>query len=68
MSQRAKERALGKLQPGYQGPWWKKKELKLLGKLPDAEVAEKIGRTTNAVRVRRTMLGIPSARDRRRSQ
>jgi hypothetical protein len=38
---------------------WKKAELRLLGTLPDAEVAERIGRTTNAVRIQRTRLGLP---------
>jgi hypothetical protein len=37
-----------------------------LGKEPDDVVAAKTGRTVNAVRVRRTLLGIPTALDRRR--
>jgi hypothetical protein len=45
---------------------WTKEQLALLGKLPDEEVAARIGRTTTAVRIRRTILGIASARDRRR--
>ncbi|HYT93394.1 MAG TPA: hypothetical protein VEL76_32050 [Gemmataceae bacterium] len=39
--------------------------LVLLGKLPDAEVAAQTGRTTNAVRVKRSLLGIPGTCDRR---
>jgi hypothetical protein len=66
-SERGKRLNLGRyLVPGYQGRWWTKKELNLLGKLPDEEVAARIGRTKHAVRVRRTMLGIPTAFDRRR--
>jgi hypothetical protein len=45
---------------------WKARELRLLGKLPDEEVARRTGRTANGVRVRRTRRGIPTARDRRR--
>jgi len=45
---------------------WTKQELVLLGTISDAEIAAKIGRTENAVRVKRTKLGIPSAVDRRR--
>jgi hypothetical protein len=52
-------------------PWgeqaWKREELDLLGTLPDAEVAARIGRTVNAVRVKRTKLRIPAARDDRDS-
>jgi hypothetical protein len=40
--------------------------LKLLGKLPDDEVAARIGRTMDAVRAQRNWLGIATARDRRR--
>jgi hypothetical protein len=36
-----------------------------LGKLPDGEVAARTGRSVNAVRVKRTKLGIASACDRR---
>jgi hypothetical protein len=36
--------------------------------MPDAEVAAKIGLTAIAVRVERTWLGIPRARDRRRRE
>jgi hypothetical protein len=54
------------LRPGYQGRWWTKKEMALLGKLPDEEVATRIGRSVGGVRVMRTRLGIPSGNDRRR--
>jgi hypothetical protein len=39
---------------------WTKAELRLLGKLPDAEVAERTGRGEEAVWVKRTKLGIPN--------
>jgi hypothetical protein len=53
---------------GYHGPWWMPDQLALLGKLPDAELAARIGRTANAVRIKRTELGIASALDRRRGE
>jgi hypothetical protein len=56
------------LQTGYHGEWWKPEELALLGTLPDAEVAARIGRTTVAVRCQRTLRGILSACDRRRRE
>jgi hypothetical protein len=43
-------------------------QLALLGTMPDADLARRIGRTVEAVCVRRTQLGIPSARDRRRRE
>lgn len=46
---------------------WKPEEIALLGTLPDEEVARKIGRAANGVRIKRTRLGIPSACDRRRN-
>jgi hypothetical protein len=68
-SEQAKRLNLGRfLVPGYQGRWWTKKELNLLGKLPDEEVAARIGRTPGAVRVMRTRLGIATARDGRRTR
>jgi hypothetical protein len=45
---------------------WTKEQLRLLGKLPDAELAERFGRTVNAVRVQRTKRGIAKTEDRRR--
>ena len=58
----ARELNLGKyLQPGYNlGPWWAPAEVRLLGKRPDDEVAAKVGRTHNAVRIKREKLGIPN--------
>ena len=47
-------------------PWWSPAELRLLGSLPDDEVAAKVGRTPNAVRCKREKLGIPNPVDRRR--
>jgi hypothetical protein len=49
-------------------PSWTQAELGLLGKMPDATVAKRIGRTESAVRVKRSMLGILSAQDRRRRE
>jgi hypothetical protein len=55
------------IRPGYNlGPWWSPAELRLLGKLPDEDVAAKVGRTHNAVRIKRGKLGIPNPRDQRR--
>jgi hypothetical protein len=48
------------LKPGYHGPRWTAKEKRLLGKLPDDEVARRIGRTVGAVRVKRVELGLPN--------
>ncbi len=47
------------------GPRWTGQQLALLGKMPDDEVARLTGRTVEAVRIRRTRLGIPTFRDRR---
>jgi hypothetical protein len=56
-----------RIRPGYNlGPRWTRRALALLGKLPDDEVAARIGRTPNAVRIRRTKLGTPTACGRRR--
>ena len=52
------------LKPGYHGRWWSKREIGLLGKLPDEKVAKRIGRPVNGVRLMRTLLGIPSANGR----
>jgi hypothetical protein len=43
---------------GYHDPWWTDEELALRGTLPDAEVAARIGRTVQAVRVKRQRAGI----------
>jgi hypothetical protein len=45
---------------------WRREELALLGTLPDAEVAARIGRTVSAVRKKRFRLRIPAAREGRR--
>jgi hypothetical protein len=45
---------------GYVGPWWTAKQRALLAKLPDEEVAAKVGRTPGAVRSQRQLLGIPN--------
>jgi hypothetical protein len=55
------------LDPAH-GQGWSKAELRLLGKVSDAEVAARTGRSENAVRQKRNKLGIPSARDRRRRE
>jgi hypothetical protein len=55
-----------RLRPGYHGPLWTAAQLRLLGTMPDEDVAKKIGRTPNAVRQRRTKLGIPTFEDRRK--
>jgi hypothetical protein len=51
---------LGKgLKLGYHGPRWTKKQIRLLGAKPDADVALLTGRTQNAVRIMRDRLKIP---------
>lgn len=45
---------------------WTKKELRLLGSMPDEELATRIGRSKTAVRVMRNKRRIPGACDRRR--
>jgi hypothetical protein len=47
---------------------WTPDQLAMLGTMPDEDLARRIGRTTEAIRCRRTELGIPSARDRRRRE
>jgi hypothetical protein len=47
---------------------WSVKQLALLGTVPDANLARRLGRTADAVRLKRTRLGIPSALDRRRRE
>jgi hypothetical protein len=48
------------LRHGYHGPRWTKAERALLGKLPDAQVARRTGRTAAAVRVKRVELVLPN--------
>jgi len=45
---------------------WTEEQLALLGTAPEEEVARAVGRTASAVRVQRTLRGIPLACDRRR--
>jgi hypothetical protein len=52
------------LKPGYHGPRWTAKERRMLGKLPDDEVAQRIGRTVGAVRVKRVELGLANPESR----
>ena len=53
----ARERNLGRhLHKGYHGRWWTKAEMKLLGRVPDDEVALRTGRTVDAVRQERQAL------------
>jgi hypothetical protein len=47
---------------------WTPEQLARLGTLPDEQLAEQLGRTATAVRVKRTRLGIASACDRRRRE
>ncbi len=47
-------------------PLWTRGDEALIGTMPDVVLAERLGRTEGAVRVRRTGLGIPTFRDRRR--
>jgi hypothetical protein len=48
------------LRPSYHDPSWMAEERKLLGEMPDAEVARRIGRTVDAVRIERERRGIPN--------
>lgn len=41
------------LQPGYHSPWWTPEELALLETGTDVEVAARIGRSANGVRIKR---------------
>jgi hypothetical protein len=60
-SRRAWRLNLGRnLVKGYHGPRWTKRQLPLLGRLPDEVVAERVGRSREAVRSKREALGIPN--------
>jgi hypothetical protein len=48
------------------GRLWTRKDVAKLGTASDAEIAARIGRTVGAVRCKRTGVGIPTFRDRRR--
>jgi hypothetical protein len=54
------------LKMGFHGPRWSPEQIALLGRLADAEIAARTGRTPHAVRTMRHRLGIPSPGDRRR--
>jgi hypothetical protein len=43
---------------GHREDRWTRKELRLLGTMPDAGLAKQTGRTANAVRIKRERLGI----------
>jgi hypothetical protein len=47
------------LQPGCQGSRWTADELAVLGTMPDKEVAAKIGKSEDAVRLQRRRRQIP---------
>ena len=66
MSRAAHDLDLGQYLDRAHGQEWTRSRLRLLVKVPDAEVAARTGRGENAVRLKRTELGIPSACDRRR--
>src|SRR5262249_31159442 len=55
-----------RLTHGYHGEWWSEEELALLGTMPDEEVAARIGRTVEAVRIKRNRSQLPKVDDRRR--
>ena len=48
--------------PPAAGPAWSEQEDELLRTLPTAEVVQRTGRTLNAVRCRRRVLGLPDGR------
>jgi hypothetical protein len=65
--ERAAKRRLAKklklaryIKPGYHGPLWTEEQKRLLGTLPDAEVARRTGRTMEAVRIKREKMGLPN--------
>jgi hypothetical protein len=45
---------------GYHGAWWTPEDIALLGTLPDEEVAQRTGRTVDAVRRKRWERAIPN--------
>jgi hypothetical protein len=55
------------LKHGYHGPRWTEEQLALLGTMCDEDVAARTGKSTSAVRQRRTRLGIRTFKDRRRN-
>ena len=57
-----------RLHQGYRGAWWTAEQLALLGTAPDEDVAAKVGRSVEAVRIMSTRRGIVTACDRRKEQ
>jgi len=64
----AKELGLRPNPPHIGGRPWTVKELRLLGTVPDGDLAARSGRPERAVWVMRTRRGIPTAEDRRRRE
>jgi hypothetical protein len=52
------------LRPRPGGDEWTPEETRLLGKLPDAEVTRRTGRTVEAVRIKREKMGLPNPESR----
>jgi hypothetical protein len=50
----------------WEGRAWTRQQIALLGTMPDEGLAALTGRSESAVRVKRSKLGIPTYRDRRR--
>ena len=68
-SETASRMKLGQyLTPGGGRPLWSQAELRLLGAMPDDEVAGRIGKTVEAVRLQRCRRGISNPEDRRRRE
>jgi len=55
-----RSRGQGRVGPGKEEVLWTPQDLALIGVLTDHEVAERTGRTLNAVRVQRRLLGRPN--------
>jgi hypothetical protein len=64
----AAAKAAGRKPPNrWAATGWTAEQLALLGRVPDAELAARIGRTEEAVRRKRTAAGVPTHTDRRRA-
>ena len=48
------------LQLGYHGEWWSAEDMALLDQIADDEIARGTGRSWQAVRAKREVLGIPN--------
>jgi hypothetical protein len=48
--QRASDQDFGRVNPGYHGERWTAEQLALLGTAPDAPIAQRIGKSRDAVR------------------